>query len=167
MGDGFFICKSGFQWYISIWKQPDKSHYAGIIFNKTQTKWIVYMKKFFNTSGITLVCCLTAAILSSCGYYEAQENREKMAQIRIGMTKAQVIRIMGEPPAENYQTDKILFYYTNPQWYDGFVTRDECTPFVFAEFEDRLVGFGAEYYRNHILLPDWEKQKSKPAAIKR
>ena len=122
------------------------------------------MKTILGRVLITVICFIALNILSSCGYYEAQANREKMAKIRIGMTKAEVIKIMGEPPAEKYQTEKILFYYTNPQWYDGVITRDECTPFVFAEFEDRLIGFGYEYYRNNIMLPDWEKQKIKPVS---
>ena len=126
------------------------------------------MKKIYKKVIIALLCFLALNMLSSCtGYFEAQNNREKMAQIRIGMTKAEVIKIMGEPPAEKFQTDKILFYYTDPQWYDGCVTRDECTPFVFAEFEDRLIGFGSEYYRKNISLPDWEHQKIKPITRER
>lgn len=117
------------------------------------------MKTISKKTVMALLCLLTIAMLTGCGYYEAQENRRKMSNVRIGMTKAQVIKIMGPPPAGNFQTDKVLFYYTNPQWYDGCVTRDECCPFVFAEYEDRLIGFGYEYYRKNILLPDWRKQK--------
>ena len=30
-----------------------------------------------------------------------------------------------------------------------------------AEFEDRLVGFGYDYYRKNVMLPDWDRQKLK------
>lgn len=119
------------------------------------------MKTISKKTVIAVFAMLALTMLTSCGYFEAQENRKKMENIRIGMTKAEVIKIMGEPPAGVFQTEKIIFYYTNPQWYDGCITRDECCPFVFAEFEDRLVGFGYDYYRKNVMLPDWDKQKLK------
>ena len=119
------------------------------------------MKTLSKKSVIAVFGMLLLSMMTSCGYYEAQENRKKMEQIRIGMTKAEFIKIMVEPPAEVFQTEKIIFYYTNPQWYDACITRDECCPFVFAEFEDRLVGFGYDYYRKNVMLPDWDKQKIK------
>lgn len=119
------------------------------------------MKTLSKKTVITVFCLLLVSMLTSCGYFEAKENRKKMSHIRLGMTKTEVIKIMGQPPAGVFQSDKVVFYYTDPKWYDGCVTRDECCPFVFAEFEDRLIGFGYDYYRKNIMLPDWEKQKIK------
>ena len=62
---------------------------------------------------------------------------------------------MGEPPQGVFQGENVVFYYTDPKWYDGMVTRDECTPFVFDEDEDRLIGFGYDYFRVNHSLSDW------------
>ena len=99
------------------------------------------------------VCVLL--FLASCGFFEARENRSKLAGIRIGMTREEVRTVMGEPPAGVFQGKNVVFYYTDPKWYDGMVTRDECTPFVFAEDEDRLIGFGYDYFRQNHSLADW------------
>ena len=111
-------------------------------------------KIFFSLSAA--VCFLLS--LSSCGYgyFEARANRAKLADIRIGMTKAEVRQIMGEPPEGVFQGKNVVFYYTDPKWYDGFVTRDECTPFVFDEDEDQLIGFGYDYFRQNYSLADWD-----------
>lgn len=102
--------------------------------------------------------------LSSCGYFEARENRSKLADIRIGMTKAEVHKIMGEPPEGVFQGENVVFYYTDPKWYDGTVTRDECTPFVFSEDEDRLIGFGYDYFRLNHSLADWDPSRKPDAS---
>lgn len=109
-------------------------------------------KTFFSLPAA--VCFLM--LLASCGYFEARENRSKLADVRIGMTQKEVRTIMGEPPAGVFQGEKVLFYYTSPKWYDGMVTRDECTPFVFDEDEDRLIGFGYDYFRLNHSLADWD-----------
>ena len=129
-------------------------------------KRIVFMKK--NTKKMLFsfpaaVCVLL--FLTSCGYFEARENRAKLADIRIGMTKEEVRNIMGEPPAGVFQGRNVVFYYTDPKWYDGMVTRDECTPFVFAEDEDRLIGFGYDYFRLNHSLADWNGSSESPEPL--
>jgi len=118
------------------------------------------MKKLFVSLPAGLLVLL---LLSSCGYFEASENKAKLSEIRIGMTKEEVREILGEPPAGVFQGKNVVFYYTDPKWYDGMVTRDECTPFVFAEDEDRLIGFGYDYFRQNYSLADWDAS-SKPEA---
>ena len=108
------------------------------------------------------VCVLL--ILSSCGYFEARENRDKLSDVRIGMTRAEVRKIMGEPPEGVFQGKNVVFYYTSPKWYDGFVTRDECTPFVFSEDEDSLIGFGYDYFRLNHSLADWDPNRKPDAS---
>lgn len=108
------------------------------------------------------VCALL--FLASCGFFEARENRSKLADIRIGMTKEDVRKIMGEPPEGVFQGRNVVFYYTDPKWYDGMVTRDECTPFVFSEDEDRLIGFGYDYFRLHHSLADWDASRGPDTA---
>lgn len=111
------------------------------------------MKKIFFVFPAA-VCLLL--FLASCGFFEARENRSKLSDIRIGMTKKEVRQIMGEPPEGVFQGQNVVFYYTDPKWYDGMVTRDECTPFVFSEDEDRLIGFGYDYFRLNHSLADWQ-----------
>ena len=113
----------------------------------------ILRKCLFAAAAICLLSFFTA-----CGYYEAKENRSKMAQIRLGMTREQVTEIMGEPPRGTFQEKNVVFYYSDPKWYDGLVTRDECTPFVFDAYDGRLIGSGYEYYNKNYSLADWSQQ---------
>lgn len=83
--------------------------------------------------------------LCSCFYAEISRNEKNLTKIRKGMTKKQVLEIMGEPiKGESYCTDKVFFYYTRQSWMDGMVMRDECTPIAFDEF-DRVIGWGPNF----------------------
>ena len=87
-----------------------------------------------------------AAILSSCFYGEIERNQKNLAKIRKGMTRKQVLEIMGEPvKGEVFCNDRELFYYTRQSWMDGMIMRDECTPIVLDEF-DRVIGWGYDYH---------------------
>ena len=103
---------------------------------------------------------LAASCAVSCGYYEAKENTAKLSDIRVGMTRAQVRSIMGEPPDEVFQESDVWFYYTSPKWYDGVVTSDECTPFIFDRDEDRLLGFGYDYLKAHDPVEEWNANRN-------
>ena len=83
--------------------------------------------------------------LTSCFYAEIERNQKNLAKIRKGMTRAEVLKIMGEPiKGEAYCTDKVLFYYTRQSWMDGMVMRDECTPIAFDDY-DRVIGWGPDF----------------------
>ncbi|OQA83888.1 MAG: Outer membrane protein assembly factor BamE [Lentisphaerae bacterium ADurb.Bin242] len=87
-----------------------------------------------------------ASLLTSCFYFEMNRNTKNLARIRKGMTRKQVIEIMGEPVrGEIYCSDKVLYYYTRQRWMDGLTTRDECTPIAFDEY-DRVVGWGPDFH---------------------
>ena len=67
------------------------------------------MKKYLLIPGALLL----AAVLSSCFYAEISRNQKNLAKIRKGMTKKQVLQIMGEPvKGEAYCSDRVFFYYT-------------------------------------------------------
>ena len=84
-------------------------------------------------------------LLSSCAYEEMARNEENLAKIRVGMTKQQVLEIMGEPVAnEAYCSDKVFYYYTNQMWMDGLITRDECTPIAFDD-SGKVIGWGPAF----------------------
>lgn len=114
------------------------------------------MKKqfFFSVAAMFLLL-----FFAGCSYGEARSNREKLNQIRVGMTQAQVREIMGAPlEKEKYHSPDIWFYYTDPKWYDGVYTRDECTPFVFDE-NGILTGFGYEYYKRELNRDSWRRRQ--------
>ena len=93
--------------------------------------------------------------LASCAVYrETAKNRENVAKLKKGMTKEEVISIMGEPiKDEVYCKPNVLFYYTETKWSDGNVTSDECTPLVFDK--DKLLGAGADFYKDYSQK-DWK-----------
>ena len=77
---------------------------------------------------------------------------------RFGLTQEQVAEIAGEPLSkELYSTDKLWFYYTNPKWYDGLVTQDECTPFLFDD-DGVLLGWGNKYFRDQGIMSSWTQK---------
>ena len=107
---------------------------------------------------LTVVCAAVAALSASCGYFQAMHQRGKLADIRVGMTKDQVVEIAGEPLSkELYSTDNYWFYYTSPKWYDGLVTQDECTPFLFDD-DGILQGWGNRYFRKHGIMSVWTQE---------
>jgi hypothetical protein len=105
------------------------------------------MKKLILLSAVV---CLTV-VLSGCGnssYFAARRNLENSAKLRTGMTKMEVIEVMGEPVSdEAYCRPDLWFYYIDPQWYDGLITMDECMPLVFKD--GKLLGWGNEYYNQY------------------
>ena len=113
---------------------------------------------------LTIACAALAATTVSCGYFQAMHQRDKLADIRVGMTKDQVAGIAGDPLGkELYATDNYWFYYTSPKWYDGMITQDECTPFFFDD-DGVLQGWGNRYFREKGIMSVWT-QKSINSAI--
>lgn len=108
---------------------------------------IIRLKKAFSLAVIAGAAC---CCLSACSISEANANKEKLKQIRVGMTKEEVRKIMGAPlEKEIYNTPDIWFYYTDPKFFDGVYTRDECTPLLFDENE-QLKGWGYDYYKTEL-----------------
>jgi len=87
---------------------------------------------------------------------EMNRNNRNIAKLNIGMDKATVLEIMGEPVLhEAYeQTDgsvfEAFFYYTNRVWSDGNRTKDEMTPICFTD--NRLVGWGQDFYTLNLKI---------------
>ncbi|MDD5728956.1 MAG: DUF3192 domain-containing protein [Victivallales bacterium] len=110
------------------------------------------MKKLFIFSFVFSVLLA----VSGCAYHEAHANVEKSRDLRIGMTKQQVLKIMGEPVKnQKYVSPDVWFYYTCPQWIDGLTTEDECLPLVFRD--GKLIGWGWEYYEKARILREFGK----------
>jgi len=89
-----------------------------------------------------------------CAAAKMSKNNDNLLLLEMGMTKEQVLQIMDKPDLnEAYESlygksIVIYFYYTQRQWSDGNVTKDECTPVVFED--GRLVGWGSEFYKHKM-----------------
>lgn len=119
------------------------------------------MKKMTSKILLLSAAVFVAGILSGCAvvdkdtslfaphkWDEIFRNRENLAKLRTGMTKDEVLKIMGEPiKDEVYCEDNVWWYYIRTCWTDFRTTRDECAPVVFDE-EGLVEGWGASYFRN-------------------
>ena len=101
------------------------------------------------------------SILSPAMWSVIDQNRENLKKIRVGMTKNEVLKIMGEPMKDQvYSTSNHWFYYTRTRWSDGMATRDECTPLIFSD-DGLLLGWGLEYYKASYSLAVWSDKEIK------
>jgi len=104
---------------------------------------------------LPLILIICSIFLSNCSTWAAQQdrNRKNLLKLEIGMSKDQVLEIMGQPDLnEAYKrpwgTMVALFYYTNRLWPDGNITRDECTPVVLED--DSVVGWGQDFLQTTL-----------------
>lgn len=98
------------------------------------------MKKIIRLFSILLF----TVILAGCSWKEINRNIENSRQLRVGMTKEQVLDIMGEPLKEvSFHEENVWHYFVRINWYDGLYTRDECMPLVFKD--NKLIGWGNEF----------------------
>jgi hypothetical protein len=82
---------------------------------------------------------------------EAEKNRSNMLELKIGMTKEQVLAIMGNPyKTESYQIDdkiqEFWLYLTEP----GVGPDSHFTPLCFEN--EVLKGWGRNYYDNILRI---------------
>lgn len=89
------------------------------------------------------------ALLTIFGCALPSTTGDRSKALRVGMTKAEVIEVMGEPLSENFCTPDIWYYYTKMVWLDGLITEDECMPLVFEN--GRLKGFGKLFYSQYRM----------------
>jgi len=95
---------------------------------------------------------LITAIATLCSCSSVPNNAEKIKDLKKGMTKQQVINLLGEPlKFEKYHEPNIWFYQTKSVWMDGIITRDECTPIVFDDLE-MVSGWGFNFYKKEVLF---------------
>ena len=115
-----------------------------------------------------LALCLTLSLLSGCVMMSQirTENRQKLLSLESGMSKQDVLSVMGTktivpfvgPPITNpYRTEmhssngravELLFYYTDIKKGDRAITDDELTPLVLID--GRLDGWGWSYWKDLI-----------------
>ena len=101
-------------------------------------------------TGLTLSFC-------GCGLSSQYTNFENSAKLRVGMTKEQVLAIMGKPLDAVFAKPDVWYYYIETRWHDGQETIDECMPLVFKK--GKLAGWGNDYYKREKLF---KKQYDRP-----
>ena len=96
-----------------------------------------------------LVCFVVLTLCCGCEsvnpYRIAEKNINNSKNLRIGMTKAEVLQIMGEPlKNESFNKPDLWYYYYDCNWLDGLTTEEECFPLVFRD--GKLIGWGNRFY---------------------
>ncbi len=112
------------------------------------------MKKIFNSKfPIVAVAVAMMFLLSSCAFFSKYTNRENSMKLRKGMTKQEVLAVMGEPlRGKHFNQPDIWFYYIETRWaFDCQITRDECLPIIFKD--GKIQGWGVEYYKQNVEIP--------------
>ncbi|HPN84335.1 MAG TPA: DUF3192 domain-containing protein [Victivallales bacterium] len=90
-----------------------------------------------------LTLIISVSLLSACSTI-----KDKKSDIKLGMTKDEVVSLLGKPvEGEKYCSENVLFYYDGAKWFDGNITSDECLPLVFEN--DKLIGWGHDFYQSH------------------
>ena len=101
-------------------------------------------------AGVMLLC------LTGC-YWQAAKNLERSRQLRVGMTKAEVLNIMGDPVKEEFSTPDRWYYFVDSVWGDGLTTEEECMPLIFEK--GKLTGWGNKYYAAWRASKELKNQK--------
>ena len=107
-----------------------------------------------------LFAALLAAGCSVNPFETAKNNVENSKKLRIGMTKAEVLQVMGEPlKDEAFNKPDLWYYYYDCNWLDGLITEEECFPLVFKD--GKLIGWGNRFYaawrlENRDFVPNVE-----------
>lgn len=97
------------------------------------------MKKF-----LALLILAIILVNNSCIYKEIDKNLANAELLRVGMTKKQVLNVMGEPLQDQIDADENNWFYASEiRSLDGQYTRDECLVLVFEN--NKLLGFGKEF----------------------
>lgn len=99
------------------------------------------------TKILFIFSALLAALLCGCALTEASRNIENSKKLRVGMTKTQVLAVMGKPVEEEFATPDLWFYFVKSVWMDGLTTEEECLPLVFEK--GKLIGWGNRFYNDH------------------
>jgi hypothetical protein len=86
-----------------------------------------------------IVTAILPILLSGCGLIMVAQNRDRLNDLKVGMTKDQVVKLMGRP----YQTEAIaetewLFYKIDLMYDPGLI------PLAFEN--GILVGWGRNFY---------------------
>jgi outer membrane protein assembly factor BamE (lipoprotein component of BamABCDE complex) len=95
-----------------------------------------------------LLLIFSLLLLSGCATKvgcDKEKNLANLPKLRVGMTKEQVLKVMGSPiKDESYAKPDYWYYFTNTVLHDNLVTEDECAVLVFEK--GILKGWGNKFY---------------------
>ena len=109
-------------------------------------------------------CTVALAVLCAALCFQGctpavTEAVQKSGNLRVSMTKAEVLKIMGTPlQDETFCKPDVWYYFAGQVWADGLVTEDECLPLVFEN--GKLAGWGTVYYTHFRQQKKTEKVQS-------
>ena len=124
--------------------------------------------------GVFVLCALVGGCYSDTLTEFRNNNRKNLTKLAIGMTKQEVMEIMGHETGEKTFTNlvgkrtflsatnpyrieilqgkektfEVLHYYTDVKKDDNAITDDELTPMVFDN--GRLIGWGSSFLEQNI-----------------
>ena len=125
-------------------------------------------RRFFGIAAVLLAAICLSGVSGGCStpWGTIRRNTENSRNLRVGMTKEEVLKVMGEPIRdEKFCEPDIWYYYNDMVWGDGLVTEDECLPLVFEN--GKLIGWGNNFRIDYELKrknaelkhnPDQEKK---------
>ena len=132
----------------------------------------IYVIQTNNMKKNIIYIIVIQLLLISCGpslFLIQSQNRTKLNQISLGLTKREVLDIMGtttnkvsngqnwiyltspyktETMIENGRNYEILFFYSDTKKQDGVISDDELTPIVLLD--NKVVGFGWSFMKDNI-----------------
>ncbi len=114
-------------------------------------------RNFLSFAAVLAGALLLLAAGSGCSMWTIRKNIENSRNLRVGMTKAEVLEVMGEPIRdEKFCEPDLWFYYIEMVWGDGLITEDECMPLVFEN--GKLIGWGNDFRIDYRL----QRKNAKP-----
>ena len=108
------------------------------------------MKNLLRSFTVFATALFLAAAAGCTPWGIAKQNIENSRNLRVGMTKNEVLEIMGEPIRdEKFCEPDLWFYYIEMVWGDGLITPEECMPLVFKD--GKLIGWGNDFYLDYQI----------------
>jgi hypothetical protein len=113
------------------------------------------MKKLFAlTLAVCLSGCVGSPIASTLKYDSVQQtikrNNDALLSIKVGMTKDEVLKVMGKPErSEGYQWGSVWLYRTAMTSGIYGTSDSDFTPVVFDE-SDKLAGWGRNFFTERV-----------------
>ena len=93
---------------------------------------------------LSIVSVVAVVFLSGCAWKEIDKNLTNSTKLRRGMSKEQVVLVMGEPlKNQKFADDNKWYYRDQVRCFDGQCTGDECMILVFED--DKLIGWGRDF----------------------
>jgi outer membrane protein assembly factor BamE (lipoprotein component of BamABCDE complex) len=95
--------------------------------------------KRFSIFLILIVFLIIGCATTQTAKMITEQNTANLHKLRVGMTEAEVKKIMGKPDfKETYPTAggismSVYYYFTNDKNLDESITKDECTRLLFEK----------------------------------